>query len=226
MHKCRFGKLSKDIQTFTGCNKKVTTPWKSGHSEKEIMDEAHAMFFVDEKRDFKHENAWRMVKDKPKWKGDSMTTNSRGQKKSGSGVHATSSDPSASIDCDEYEATQPTTRPKGKKAEKRKAKTTETAPSTLSFVPHLDMIAMGKAKMEMMANFKELRTRELDLQQVDQQLKQGELQMRQDELKFKKAENFKAYMDLLNKNTSGMSEEELAKHKLLCAFALRELGMS
>ncbi|XP_057423794.1 glutathione S-transferase T3-like [Lotus japonicus] len=226
MLKCRFGKLSKDIQFFTGCYNKVTTPWKSGHSEKDIMAEAHALFQVDHKKDFTHENVWRMVKDEPKWKGQSMKTNSRGQKKSGAGADGTSTDPSASIDCDEYEATPPTTRPKGKKAEKRKAKTTDTASSTLSFAPHPDVLAMGKAKMEMMANFREIRNRELDLQQADQQLKQSELQLRQEELKFKKAENFRAYMDILNKNTSGMNDEELRTHNALRAFALSELGMS
>ncbi|XP_057444273.1 uncharacterized protein LOC130736458 [Lotus japonicus] len=91
-----------------------------------------------------------------------MTTSSTRQKKSGDGVYATSSDRSASIEGDEYEATQPATRPLGKKNQKRKAKVGDTTSSDLDYVPNSEMIAIGKAKLGFLASFEKLKTEELE----------------------------------------------------------------
>lgn len=210
--KSHFNKLNADLQKFVGCHTKAVNHWKSGHSDKDIMATAHQLYHVDTGKDFKHENEWRLVKDEPKWKGTFMTTSSTRQKKSGDGVYATSSDRSASIEGDEYEATQPATRPLGKKNQKRKAKVGDTASSDLDYVPNSEMIAIGKAKLGFLASFEKLKTEELEV--------------RKEKNKLQKARLLKEYKDILMEDTSEMNEVQLATHQRLVEFAMKELGMS
>ncbi|XP_057432104.1 glutathione S-transferase T3-like [Lotus japonicus] len=217
--KSHFSKLNADIQIFVGCHNKATSHWKSGHSDKDIMATAHSIYHVDTGKDFKHENAWRLVKDEPKWKGTFMTTSSTRQKKSGDGAYATSSDPSASIEGDEYEATQPATRPKGKKNIKRKAKVGDTASSEPLYVPNSDMVAIGNAKIDLLASFKELKTQELEMKKEKTQIKKEKTQIM-------KAKLLREYRDILMQDTSNMNEVQLAAHQRLCQYAMNELGMS
>lgn len=120
--KSRYHRLSRSVQAFVGCYKEANNYHKSGYSEKNIMDEACALYTKYINGDFKCEHAWQLWRDESKWKGELMFNHSRRHKHSIDGVYTSSSSPSTLIDCLKYEHAQPSTHLTRQKATKRKAK--------------------------------------------------------------------------------------------------------
>src|ERR1044072_4006271 len=122
--KSRWNTVNGCVQAFVGCYNEATRHKRSGCSEKDIMQEAHLLYVHSNPKgeNFRLEHAWRFLKEEPKWMGHSISTSSR-QKHSIERAFSSSSNPSTPIDCSEYEHPQPSTRPMGQKAAKRKDKT-------------------------------------------------------------------------------------------------------
>ena len=67
--KSRFNRISGPIQKFVGCYSSAFSAInekKSGTSDNDIMDIAHAFFSQDDGAPFNLEYAWRLLKDEPK----------------------------------------------------------------------------------------------------------------------------------------------------------------
>ena len=134
------------VQKFVGCYKQAVNGKKSGTSDNDIMASAHAFFAQDEGTTFNLEYAWRLLKDEPKWMGESIGNSSKVTKTSASGASSANSDTPSSY---EFNSSSPMERPMGQKAAKRKGKAKE--------IPNATQDARNKraAAMERLAQSKE-----------------------------------------------------------------------
>ncbi|CAI8600318.1 unnamed protein product [Vicia faba] len=144
--KCRWHKINGLVQKFVGCYKQAVNGKKSGTSDNDIMASAHAFFAQDEGTTFNLEYAWRLLKDEPKWMGESIGNSSKVTKTSASGASSANSDTPSSY---EFNSSSPMEHPMGQKAAKRKGKAKE--------IPNATQDARNKraATMERLAQSKE-----------------------------------------------------------------------
>ena len=115
------------------------------------MINAHAFYAQDMGEPFNLEYAWRLLKDEPKWMGESLETSSKRTKISASGAYSSSSNPETPSSY-EYNSTTPIERPKGQKEAKRKGKANATE---TSFKAVHDTIDKKVTTMEKLAQLKE-----------------------------------------------------------------------
>ncbi|XP_057418908.1 glutathione S-transferase T2-like [Lotus japonicus] len=147
--KAHFHTLSKAVSTFVGCYKKVTNPPKSGYSERDIMANACSLYSeMVETKTFKFEHAWRVLKDEPKWNGETMSIYSKQSRHSTDGVHT-------SIDGSEHEAVQIFSHPLGHKDTKRKVKAATTTSNNEERMTEAKSLV--KEKTERMARLERLK---------------------------------------------------------------------
>ncbi|XP_051122137.1 glutathione S-transferase T3-like [Andrographis paniculata] len=67
--KNHWSKICKAVQKFVGCYEEANRNIGSGHASKDVLNAAKKIYLNDgEKKDFVHENAWRILRDEPKWK--------------------------------------------------------------------------------------------------------------------------------------------------------------
>ncbi|CAI8587672.1 unnamed protein product [Vicia faba] len=112
---------------FVGCYKQAVNGKKSGTSKNDIMASAHAFFAQDQGTTFNLEYAWRLLKDEPKWMGESIGSSSKITKTSASGASSENPDTHSSY---EFNSSSPMERPMGQKAAKRKGKTNNISTAT------------------------------------------------------------------------------------------------
>ncbi|CAI8608923.1 unnamed protein product [Vicia faba] len=86
------------------------------------MVAAHAFFAQDEGTTFNLEYVWRLLKDEPKWMGESIGNSSKITKSSASGASSDNPNTPSSY---EFNSSSPMERPMGQKAAKRKGKAKE-----------------------------------------------------------------------------------------------------
>ncbi|CAI8614058.1 unnamed protein product [Vicia faba] len=117
-----------------------------GTSENDIMVAAHAFFAQDEGTTFNLEYVWRLLKDEPKWMGESIGNSSKITKSSASGASSDNPNTPSSY---EFNSSSPMERPMGQKAAKRKGKAKEI-PNAMQ-----DARIKRAASMERLAQCKE-----------------------------------------------------------------------
>ncbi|CAI8616345.1 unnamed protein product [Vicia faba] len=115
------------VQKFVGCYKQAVNGKKSGTLENDIMASAHAFFAQDQGTTFNLEYAWRLLKDEPKWMGESIGSSSKITKTSASGASSENPDTHSSY---EFNSSSPMERPMGQKAAKGKGKTNNIPTAT------------------------------------------------------------------------------------------------
>ncbi|XP_058766604.1 glutathione S-transferase T3-like [Vicia villosa] len=120
--KCRWHRINGLVQKFVGCYKQVVNGKKSGTSENDVMVAANAFFAQDQGTTFNLEYAWRLLKDEPKWMGESIESSSKITKTYAS--EASSENPNTPSSY-EFNSSSPMERPMGQKAAKRKGKAKE-----------------------------------------------------------------------------------------------------
>ncbi|XP_058788064.1 glutathione S-transferase T3-like [Vicia villosa] len=120
--KCRWHRINGLVQKFVGCYKQAVNGKKSGTSENDIMAAAYGFFAQDQGTTFNLEYAWRLLKDEPKWMGESIGSSSKITKTSASGASSDNPDTPSSY---EFNSSSPMERPMGQKAAKRKGKANE-----------------------------------------------------------------------------------------------------
>ncbi|CAI8590409.1 unnamed protein product [Vicia faba] len=120
--KCRWHRINGLVQKFVECYKQAVNGKKSGTSENDIMVDAHAFFAQDEGTTFNLEYVWRLLKDEPKWMGESIGNSSKITKSSASGASSDNPNTPSSY---EFNSSSPMERPMGQKAAKRKGKAKE-----------------------------------------------------------------------------------------------------
>ncbi|XP_058772584.1 uncharacterized protein LOC131646597 [Vicia villosa] len=86
------------------------------------MATAHAFFAQDQGTTFNLKYAWRLLKDEPKWMGESIGSSSKITKTFASGPSSENPDTPSSY---EFNSSSPMERPMGQKAAKRKGKANE-----------------------------------------------------------------------------------------------------
>ncbi|XP_058742282.1 uncharacterized protein LOC131614742 [Vicia villosa] len=86
------------------------------------MAAAHAFFAQDQGTTFNLEYTWRLLKDEPKWMGESIGSSLKITKTSGSGASLENPNTPSGY---EFHSSSPMERPMGQKAAKRKGKTNE-----------------------------------------------------------------------------------------------------
>ncbi|XP_058764180.1 glutathione S-transferase T3-like [Vicia villosa] len=120
--KCRWHRINGLVQKFVGCYKQAVNGKKSGTSENDVMAAANAFFAQDQGTTFNLEYAWRLLKDEPKWMGESIESSSKITKTYAS--EASSENPNTPSSY-EFNSSSPMERPMGQKAAKRKGKAKE-----------------------------------------------------------------------------------------------------
>jgi hypothetical protein len=188
--KSRWHRINSRVQKFVGCYKQAVHGKKSGTSEKDILINAHAFYTQDMGEPFNLEYAWRLLKDEPKWMGESLETSSKRTKISASGAYSSSSNPETPSSY-EYNSKTPIERPKGQKEAKRKGKPNANATET-SFKAVHDTIGKKVTTMEKLA-----------------QLKEEENILKREEMEFKA-------MEIIMSDTSKMNESQRQIHEKYC----------
>ncbi|XP_058742224.1 glutathione S-transferase T3-like [Vicia villosa] len=125
--KCRWHRINSLVQKFVGCYKQAVNGKKSGTSKNDIMAAANAFFAQDQGTTFNLEYAWRLLKDEPKWMGESIGSSSKITK---TYVSEASSDNPNTPSSYEFTSSSPMERPMGQKAAKRKGKAKEIPNAT------------------------------------------------------------------------------------------------
>ncbi|XP_058726667.1 glutathione S-transferase T3-like [Vicia villosa] len=125
--KCRWHRINSLVQKFVGCYKQAVNGKKSGTTENDIMAAANALFAQDQGTTFNLEYAWRLLKDEPKWMGESIGSSSKITKTYASEASSDNPDTPSSY---EFNSSSPMERPMGQKAAKRKGKAKEIPNAT------------------------------------------------------------------------------------------------
>ena len=73
--RCRFSMVSREVQKFNACYTGIKKERQSGKTEKDLIEDAVRMFYRLEEdvplQEFPQLEAWYVLKDSPKWKGQS-----------------------------------------------------------------------------------------------------------------------------------------------------------
>ncbi|XP_058747117.1 glutathione S-transferase T3-like [Vicia villosa] len=125
--KFRWHRINSLVQKFVGCYKQAVNGKKSGTSENDVMAATNAFFAQDQGTTFNLEYAWRLLKDEPKWMGESIGSSSKITKTYAS--EASSENPNTPSSY-EFNSSSPMERPMGQKAAKRKGKAKEIPNAT------------------------------------------------------------------------------------------------
>ncbi|XP_051113171.1 glutathione S-transferase T2-like [Andrographis paniculata] len=122
--KNRWSKICKAVQKFVGCYEEANRNIGSGHESKDVLNATKKIYSNDdEKKDFVHEDARRILRDEPKWKASycESSRNSGGSSKrtktSEDGGYSSSCSATPYFDVDDP---TPPTRPPGIKATVKK----------------------------------------------------------------------------------------------------------
>ncbi|CAK8536118.1 unnamed protein product [Lathyrus sativus] len=127
--KCRWHRINGMVQKFVGCYKIALKVKKSGTSETDFMEDAHAIFAQDQDTTFNLEYAWRLLKDEVKWRivEELIGSSAKITKTYASGASSENPDTTSSY---EFNSSSPMERPMGQKATKRKGKASEISNAT------------------------------------------------------------------------------------------------
>ncbi|PNY02171.1 glutathione S-transferase t2-like protein [Trifolium pratense] len=229
--KSRYHRLNGRIQQFSGCYKAAANLNKSGQSENDILIEAHRIYAQDAKRKFVEVQAWRLLKDEPKWKGSAIESCSKrskvsscgGYTSSNPGTPTASSNPGTPIDSSDYEQISPIARPMGQKAAKRKSVLKETSSSI-----NVDLTTMENVATErngIMLRIAEAREKEAIAREKEATARELEAKARAAEAKAREDETEAKWYEILFKDTSTMNERQLQDHEFYCNHIREKLGM-
>jgi len=206
--------INPSILKFVGCYKDVVALKKSGTSESDIISAAKDIYYQDKHENFTFENAWRLLKDEPKWRAGSSEPSEKRTKNSASGAYSASSNPPTPTS--EY---NPQLRPLGQKAAKRKEKEKFVEKST----PKFDALKNDLNKrIEIMSGFARDYARfESEKVEIERKRVDAELQ---------KAENDRERMkindlEILSKDTSNMNPRQLKDYEYLCGVIRSKYGL-
>lgn len=215
--KCRWHRLNNIVQKFAGCYKQAVQRKRSGSSESDIMADAYKIFCQDEGEQFKLEYAWRLLKDEPKWAGESYGCSSKRTKISASGAYSSSSNPETPTESG-YDPASPTlVRPIGKKAAKKKGK--EKASETSSI--KIDFSSLETALEKKADAISKLAV----AKEEENKIKVERNKLKGEENKLKDKELMLEEMKMLMKDTSDMPERKRRDHEALCDIIRSKYGI-
>ncbi|XP_073152716.1 glutathione S-transferase T3-like [Henckelia pumila] len=169
--------------------------WKK--SDEDILVKAHEIWKTNHNmKPFKHEHVWRILKECEKYAPQHHHANKKARTSESEG-HTTSSNPDTSIDVDDCEVR---IRPMGQKAAKRKGK----------------MKAVNVKKWEEKMDLRWQKLEELHMEKIE---------LQKNEVATREAEALHKDYEILMKDTSEMTPEQLNIHLKICAKLKRKHGI-
>ncbi|XP_058759812.1 glutathione S-transferase T3-like [Vicia villosa] len=216
-------KINPSVQKLFWCYKQALAAKKSGSYEINIISTAHNIYYQDEHEKFTLEEAWRLLKDEPKWLAGSSEPSAKRTKNSISGAYSSSSNPPTPTSS-EYNSPSPTflRRPIGQKAAKRKEKEKFVESSNPKVEFNTLKIGFDK-KLELMSGFARDYARiESEKVEIEKKKVEGEMQRAENEKDRLKIND----LQILSKDTSNMNPRQLQAHELLCELISKKYGLN
>ncbi|XP_051149240.1 glutathione S-transferase T3-like [Andrographis paniculata] len=166
--KNRWSKICKSVQKFVGCYEEANRNMRSGQSSTDVLNAAKKIYSNDgESKDFVHKDAWRILRNEPKWKASycESSHNSGGSSKrtktSEDGGYSGSCPATPYFDVDDP---TPPTRPPGIKASKKREKQVQNeafnSSPTENYEKFYEKSSEFSSSMEHMAAVKEQRLKQ------------------------------------------------------------------
>uniref|UniRef100_A0A7N0ZWR8 No apical meristem-associated C-terminal domain-containing protein n=1 Tax=Kalanchoe fedtschenkoi TaxID=63787 RepID=A0A7N0ZWR8_KALFE len=190
------------VNEFNGYYNQIVSDHHSGWSDNQIIEAARLIWKnAHKKREFPYTHVWEMVKDEPKWATQVGSQNaSKKTKTTESGAYTSSSN--HDIEENTYEGNESESRPIGQKAAKRKMRGKEKKNVTESTT---EDFAQRWKRME------ELQAQKLAVL---------------NEIKNKaKDDTLRADYEILMKDTSTMSDQQLVIHNHMCSIIKARHGI-
>ena len=110
------------MQKFKGYYMQAVSLKKSDCTDNDVMLHAYAIWKEDERSNFILENAWRLLKDQPKWLDQFSENCSKRTKIFTYRVYSSSSNPETLVEDAKADTLSPIIRPMGQKEAKRRSK--------------------------------------------------------------------------------------------------------
>ena len=232
--KKRWYKINKAVAQFAGCYDQASRNIRSGSNADDIKELAYKLYSTNYGQKFTFERHWNMLRLEQKWRSQ-LPTQSSGSKRtkvSATGAYSSSSNPETPL-ADEPGVDSPV-RPQGSKKSKRRGK--GKAQMSEDFSERKSSVVKKLSLMEDIKNVreKELMEREKEREEEKEHrakmmaIKEKEIQiqaaMKEQELQTQryikemeiKAKEREMDMQILNADTSTMSEKRRALHEIAC----------
>ncbi|XP_057719996.1 glutathione S-transferase T3-like [Arachis stenosperma] len=226
--------INKAVAQFAGCYDQASRNIRSGSNADDIKELAYKLYSTNYGQKFTFERHWNMLRLEQKWRSQ-LPTQSGGSKRakvSATGAYSSSSNPETPL-ADEPGVDSPV-RPQGSKKSKRRGK--GKAQMSEDFSERKSSVVKKLSRMEDIKNVreKELMEREKEREEEKEHrakmmaIKEKELQiqaaMKEQELQTQryikemeiKAKEKEMDMQILNADTSTMSEKRRALHEIAC----------
>ncbi|XP_073153389.1 glutathione S-transferase T3-like [Henckelia pumila] len=199
--------IQKKVNRFNANYNSIYSLYRSGHSDEDILRFAYEKYCEENNGvAFNLEHVWRIVKDHPMFtpQSDDHFVATKKTRTSESGASNTSFNQNVSIDIDDED-----THPMGRKAAKRKGK--DKVKSTMEdLTVNYDSIF---SKFNEYTNVKksevDLKQKQLEVEEIKAKASLSNAEAKNRRLKLKEYE-------ILNKDTSQMTTEQLIIHECLC----------
>ncbi|XP_057747348.1 glutathione S-transferase T3-like [Arachis stenosperma] len=232
--KKRWYKINKAVAQFAGCYDQASRNIRSGSNADDIKELAYKLYSTNYGQKFTFERHWNMLRLEQKWRSQ-LPTQSGGSKRtkvSATGAYSSSSNPETPL-ADEPGVDSPV-RPQGSKKSKRRGKGKAQMSEDCS-----ERKSSVVKKLSLMEDIKNVREKELMEREKEREeekehrakmmaIKEKELQiqaaMKEQELQTQryikemeiKAKEREMDMQILNADTSTMSEKRRALHEIAC----------
>ncbi|XP_042460375.1 glutathione S-transferase T3-like [Zingiber officinale] len=195
------------VYRFNANYNSIYSSYRSGHSDEDILRFAYEKYLSENNGvAFNLEHVWRIVKDRPMFTPQSADhfVATKKTRTSESGASNTSSNQDVSIDLD-YEDT----RPMGQKAAKRKGK--DKVKSTMEdlTVNYNNIITKFTEYTSVKKSEVDLKQKQLEVEEIKAKAALSKSEAKNRRLKLKEYE-------ILNKDTSQMTKEQLIIHECIC----------
>ncbi|XP_015950471.1 glutathione S-transferase T2-like [Arachis duranensis] len=237
--KKRWYKINKAVAQFAGCYDQASRNIRSGSNVDDIKKLAYKLYSTNYGQKFTFERRWNMIRLEPKWRSQLPTQSGGSKRTKVSATGAYSSNPETPL-ADEPGLNSPV-RPQGSKKSKRKAQMFEDFNKRKSSVVKklslmedfknvrerelMDREKKREEEKEHRAKIMAIKEKELQIQaamkeqelQTQRYIKEMEIKAKEREMeRMTKEREREMDMQILNVDTSTMSEKRRALHEIEC----------
>ncbi|XP_073137884.1 uncharacterized protein [Henckelia pumila] len=199
--------IQKKVNLFNANYNSIYSLYRSGHSDEDILRFAYEKYREEHNGvAFNLEHVWRIVKDRPMFtpQSDDHFVATKKTRTSESGASNTSSNQNVSVDIDDED-----NRPMGRKAAKRKGK--DKVKSTMEdlTVNYNSIFSKFNEYTNVKKSEVDLKQKQLEVEKIKAKASLSNAEAKNRRLRLKEYE-------ILNKDTSEMTTEQLIIHECLC----------
>ncbi|XP_027108946.1 glutathione S-transferase T3-like [Coffea arabica] len=194
--------LSRMVNEFNQYYNKLVGEHHSGWNDDQIKQYARELFHQNKNKHFLHEHVWVLLKNDPKWKANTpMQRSSKKVRIDESGAYTSSSNADSSFDIDDSEVRE--VRPLGQKTAKK-----------------------GKRKGKSKKNEQDVGGELSQIRIMLKEHKEEKLQAMENLANKLDNYNFRSDYEILLKDTTGMSEQQLKIHEHMCSILKAKYNIS